>query len=121
VIILPPDWDDARKEEWLSMNPEYTVEHEIEVKTLWVTTISSDGFIWENREHWYQEDGRLPCAWYIADTVDNQPMGLGEDLLPYILLKTAFKIEGLSQVRKGTGRLRIHSTSTRSFRKKKAY
>ncbi len=105
VIILPPDWDDARKEEWLSMNLEYTVEHEIEVKTLWVTTISSDGFIWENREHWYQEDGRLPCAWYIADTVDNQPMGLGEDLLPYILLKTACKIEGLSQVRKGTGRL----------------
>jgi hypothetical protein len=105
IIPVPPDWDRKRKNEWLEYNPDFMETEDVDVNVLWVTTISSDGFVWENREHWFQEDGNLPCAWYIADTVDNQPMGMGEDLLPYILLKTACKIEGLSQVRKGTGRL----------------
>ena len=105
IIPAPTDWTRDQKSRWLENNPDFMRTDDVEVKTLWVTTISSDGFVWENREHWFQENGKLPCAWYIADTVDNQPMGLGEDLLPYILLKTACKIEGLNQVRKGTGRL----------------
>jgi hypothetical protein len=105
IIPVPPDWDEARRSKWLEYNPDFTETDDIDVETLWVTTITSDGFVWENQEHWFQKNGALPAAWYIADTVDNQPMGLGEDLLPYILLKTACKIEGLSQVRKGTGRL----------------
>lgn len=107
IIVIPPDWTRKQRNEWLEFNPDFMATDDIDVKTLWVTTISSDGFVWENREHWFQENGKLPCAWYIADTVDNQPMGLGEDLLPYILLKTACKIEGLSQVRKGTGRVTV--------------
>lgn len=105
LFPIPPDWDQKKRNEWLEFNPDFMQTDAIDVETLWVTTISSDGFVWENREHWYQQNGELPCAWYIADTVDNQPMGLGEDLLPYILLKTACKTEGLNQVRKGTGQI----------------
>lgn len=103
VIIPPPTWDEARTEAWLQENPGYDNSAEVDVKTSWVTTISSDGFVWENKESWYQEDGALPCAWYIADTVDNLPTGLGEDMLPYILMIAACETEGLSQVRKGSG------------------
>lgn len=102
-VVVPPDWTYDHKVEFEKLHPEYDLEQEIDVNVLWSVIITSDGFVWENREHWYQVDGKLPCAWYIPDTVDNQPTGVGEDLLPYVLLKTASKIEGLSQVRKGTG------------------
>lgn len=104
VFIPPPDWLMWQRDQWLAENPEYDLSDEIELTTLWVTTFSTDGFIWENNEHWYQEDGELPAAWYIADMVDNVPIGAGEDMLPYILSICACETEGLSQVRKGTGR-----------------
>ena len=107
VFIPPPDWQVWQKEQWLNENPEYSLSDEIELTTLWVTTISSDGFVWDNAEHWYQEDGELPGCFYVADMVDNLPTGAGEDMLPYILSIAACETEGLSQVRKGTGRTTI--------------
>jgi hypothetical protein len=111
-IPIPPDWSYEKQVEFEDIHPEYDFKEEIDVNVLWVVTITSDGFIWENREHWYQMDGKLPAAWYIPDTVNNQPMGMGEDLLPYVLLKTASKIEGLDQVRKGTGRVTVFEEGT---------
>lgn len=111
-VIIPPDWDNEKQVDFEKIHPEFDLKEDIEVNVLWVVTITSDGFIWENREHWYQMDGKLPAAWYIPDTVNNQPMGIGEDLLPYILLKTASKIEGLDQVRKGTGRVTAFEEGT---------
>ena len=105
VFIPPPDWPEWQRDQWLEDNPEYSISDELELTTLWVTTISSDGFVWENAEHWYQEgDAELPCVFYVADMVDNLPTGAGEDMLPYILAIAACDTEGLSQVRKGTGR-----------------
>ncbi len=104
VFIPPPDWPMWQRNQWLAENPEYDLSDEIDLTTLWVTTISTDGFTWENNEHWYQEDGELPAAWYVADMVDDIPIGAGEDMLPYILSICACETEGLSQVRKGTGR-----------------
>jgi hypothetical protein len=103
VFIVPENWSKEQQEEWLKMNPDFAVSDLLDCKTLWVTTISSDGFIWENRPHEYQENGELPCAWYIADTVDNIPTAIGEDLLPYIFMAAVCETEGLSQVRKGAG------------------
>ena len=103
VIIPPVTWSTEQTEEWLQNNPSYDVGEDVEVKISWVTTISSDGFIWENGPSWYQNDGKLPCAWYIADTTDNLPTGLGEDMIPYVLMIAGCETEGFSQVRKGTG------------------
>jgi len=112
VFIPPIDWSEERRGGWLDENPDYNVSGMTEVKTLWVTTISSDGFVWENYEHWYQEDGELPCATYIADMVDNTPVGAVEDILPYVLLASVSATEGLDQVRRGTGRLTVISTGS---------
>lgn len=103
VILLPPDWPETRKEEWLAAHPEYDVSDTRPIKTLWVTTIDTTGFIWENGEHWYQNDGELPGKCFIPDMVDRNPTGAGEDMLPYILAIAVSKTEGLDQVRKGTG------------------
>ena len=105
VFIPPPDWENWRKQQWLDNNPAFSMSDEIDIATLWVTTISSDGFVWENREHWFQEeDAKLPAAFFVADMVDNMPTGAGEDMLPWILMRAVCLTEGLSQVRKGTSR-----------------
>lgn len=103
VVLLPPDWNKKRKEEWLAAHPEYDVSDTRPVKTLWVTCIDTTGFIWENGEHWYQNDGELPGKCYIPDMIDREPIGAGEPMLPYILGISVSKTEGLDQVRKGTG------------------
>lgn len=105
VVLLPPDWSKSRKEDWLAAHPEYDVSDTRPVKTLWVTTIDTTGFIWENGEHWYQNNGELPGKCYIPDMIDRNPIGAGEDMLPYILAIAVSKTEGLDQVRKGTGTL----------------
>jgi hypothetical protein len=102
-VILPPEWEDWRKLAWLNAHPEYALKTDVEYKTMWVTTVSDDGFVWENKEHWFQCEGHLPGVPYIADMVDNVPTGKGEDMLPYILQVAVCETEGLSQVRTGTG------------------
>ena len=108
VQILPRDWQEMRKQQWIEQHPEYT--HIMEnTNVMWCTTIGSNGFVWENSEHWFQENNRqtgramLPGCPYIADMVDGIPIGAGEDMMPYILMIAVCETEGLSQVRKGTG------------------
>lgn len=105
VIMFPPDWKQDRQDSWLEAHPEYNESDRRPVRTLWTTTIDTTGFIWENGEHWYQNDGNLPGKCYIPDMLDRQPTGAGDDMLPYILAIAVAKTEGLDQVRKGTGTL----------------
>lgn len=107
VILLPPEWKQERKDSWLEAHPEYSESDTRPIRTLWTTTIDTTGFIWENGGHWYQNDGGLPGKTFIADMIDRQPTGAGDDMLPYILAIAVAKTEGLDQVRKGTGTLTI--------------
>lgn len=105
VFVPPPDWSIEQREMWLNEHQEFNMSDEVTLDTSWITVIDSSGFVWENNESWYQEEGELPCAWFIADMVDGIPCGAGEDRLPYVLLASACATEGLDQVRRGTGRL----------------
>jgi hypothetical protein len=109
VFVPPIDWTDQRREMWLNEHQEYHLSSEIPINTLWITTISTDGFIWENNEHWYQEDGELPGVCFIPPMIDNIPTGAVEDALPYVLLASTSMTEGLDQVRRGTSRLTVIS------------
>lgn len=101
--IMPPDWSERRINTWMRLNPSYDTIKYTEAKTLWVNTISSDGFIWENDRHWFQMDGKLPGKVFIPSMVDKMPTGVGEDMLPYVLAIAVSDTEGLSQVRMGAG------------------
>lgn len=105
VFIPPEDWTDFQRQSFLENHPEFKVSANVDTNILWVTIVDSSGFVWENNQHWYQEEGELPAAIYVADMIDNVPCGAGEDRLPYVLLASACATEGLDQVRRGTGRL----------------
>lgn len=103
VQVIPEDWTTAQADEWQQTNPDYALKMEPLYKTLWVSTISNDGFVWENGEHWFQEEGRMPGVAFIADVVDKIPTGAAEDALPHIIQIAVSETEGLHQVRTGTG------------------
>jgi len=111
-VVLPETWPQARIKQWQAANPSYTEQFDEVVPTLWVTTIGSDGFVWENKQHIFQKPKKQGCKTYcmlptiplIIDMVDHIPTGKVEDMLPYVLMIAACETEGLSQVRKGTGR-----------------
>jgi hypothetical protein len=112
VVVLPPDWKGWQEDVWHQLNPDYDLSKTQDVKTLWVSTIDQSGFVWENAEHWFQCDGKLPGIVYIPSMDDNIPSGIAEDLLPYILAVAACKTEGLSQVRKGSGFLTVYKENS---------
>lgn len=103
IQVIPPDWPEWKYDAWKNAHPEYDLRVTDEIPTLWMTTVSSDGFIWENKRHWYQENGNLPGICYIADMVDNITTGKGDDMIPYVLQIAVCETEGLAQVRTGTG------------------
>jgi len=105
ATTFPEDWPQWRKDMWLGMNPDFDRRMTREVKTLWISLVGADGFVWYNGPSWYQYNGELPCAWFVADLVDMQPTGVTEDLLPYVFATAVSETEGLDQVRKGTGSL----------------
>lgn len=103
AVEIPESWESWRVDAWKAAHPEYDRAVRREMKTLWSTIISGDGFVWYNGQHWYQNEGKLPAAMFVADMVDRQPTGVAEDLLPYIFSVAVCETEGLDQVRKGTG------------------
>jgi inosine/xanthosine triphosphate pyrophosphatase family protein len=105
VVTMPQDWPRSRKRQWEIANPDYQLIVREELKTLWTTTVTSNGFVWENEQHWFQNNGKLPGSVYIPDIIDGVPVGVGEDQLPYILSIAAAETEGLHQVRTGTGEM----------------
>ncbi len=102
VVEMLSVWDEQRKEKWKLTHQDYDLKHVENAKCLWVTTIGSNGFVWENGEHWFQEDGALPGKCLIADMVDGIPTAIGPDMMPRILSKAASDTEGLNQVRVGS-------------------
>jgi hypothetical protein len=103
TMEMPPEWEEWQKGQWKAANPEFTESFEDDVKTLWVTTVDASGFVWQNDQHWFQREGKLPGSCYIASVDDKLPSGAGEDMLPYILAIAVSETEGLAQVRTGTG------------------
>lgn len=108
VQMLPENWDKKRKQKWVDSHKDYNIrKNNHDVTTLWVTTIDTTGFIWENKQHWFQENGRLPGQPLIVDMIDGVPEGAGPDMLPIIKAIAVSDTESLDQVRKGTGDLTI--------------
>ena len=107
VQVIPPEWPGWKYDAWMQQHPEYDQRITTEIPTLYVTTISSDGFVWQNKEHWFQENGRLPGVCYVADMVDKIPTGKGYDMLPYILQIAVSETEALAQVRTGAGTVTV--------------
>ena len=103
IVEIPKHWDEERKQRWVNTHPEHNLTKYDNVKTQWLTSVTDDGFVWENDELWYQENGSLPGRCYIPDNQDQIPTGAGEDMLPYVLSVCACNTEGLHQVRTGTG------------------
>lgn len=101
--VIPPEWPGYKADAWQQRHPEYNMIVTDEIPTLWVTTIGSDGFVWGNAKHWYQENGELPGKCYIADMIDGMPTGKGDDMVPYVLQIAVSETEGMHQVRTGTG------------------
>jgi hypothetical protein len=71
--ILPPEWSDIEKRNWINANPNYQAIQET-MKVLYVTTTTLNGVLLENKPHWFQE-GRFPCQMYIPAMFNNQPVG----------------------------------------------
>jgi hypothetical protein len=104
--IIPQEWDEIRKNEWLQKNPDFKVTMDDNYAVLYLTTIDHSGFVWQNGDHWFQEniDGRqiLPGIPLIPSLVDNIPTGLIEDGIPYAIAIATSATEGLNEVRKGS-------------------
>jgi hypothetical protein len=108
VQMLPENWDKKRKQNWIDSHTDYNIrKNNHDVVTLWVTTIDTTGFIWENSQHWFQEDGRLPGLPLIVDMIDGIPEGAGPDMLPLIKSIAVADTEALHEVRTGTGDITV--------------
>ena len=77
--ILPDDWSPEAKADWEAANREYQ-KVKRKVRTLWVTTTTTEGMVLENREHWFQEKC-FPCAMFVPAMIDNSPRGWVEFLI----------------------------------------
>jgi hypothetical protein len=71
ALFLPPEWSEPQKELWKKIHTEYNIVKFQPMRTLWTTTIDTTGFIWENDEHWYQNNGKLPGKAFIASLKDS--------------------------------------------------
>lgn len=108
VQMLPENWDKKRKQNWIDSHQDYNIrKNNHDIVTLWVTTIDTTGFIWENSQHWFQEEGHLPGLPLIVDMIDGVPEGAGPDMLPIIKSIAVADTEDLDAQRKGAGDLTV--------------
>ena len=68
----PPDWDEARIQQWQAQNPSWKPA-QVEVDILWVTSVLLTGQVMDNRPHWFQE-GKFPIACLVIAWHDEQPI-----------------------------------------------
>jgi hypothetical protein len=103
----PPDWDDERWNGWLAENPQYHGPYEREAIILWMTVFTTSGLVLANEAHWFQENGMLPCSFWVGAVDANIPTGPMVDMADSILANCVAEIEYLDDLRKGSGRLLV--------------
>jgi|GEM_PF-2312111 len=104
--IRPPDWNDERWEMWVRENSQtYAGPYEREVITLWMTVFTTSGLMLFNGPHWYQENGMLPCSFWVGAVSANKPTGPMVDMADDCLANAVAETEYLSDMRNGSGRL----------------
>ena len=104
--VRPPDWNDERWQRWIEENKEqYHGPYEREAVTLWVTVFTTSGLILANEKHWFQENGLLPCSFWLGAMSGGKPTGPAVDMADDCLANCVAEIECLDDLRKGSGRL----------------
>jgi hypothetical protein len=105
--MRPPDWDDERWEQWQRENPHYYGPYEKESIVLWQTVFTMSGLVLSNEAHWFQENGKLPCSFWVGAVDFGKPTGPMVDMEGDVLASCVGEIEYLDDLRKGSGRLLI--------------
>jgi len=108
VEIRPPDWDDERWDKWVQDNSDkYAGPYEKEIVTLWMTVFTTSGLVLANEKHWFQENGQLPCSFWLGAISGNQPTGPMVDMNEDVLANAVAETEYLNDLRKGSAKLLI--------------
>jgi hypothetical protein len=103
--IRPPEWSDEEWAKWQNENPHYVGPYEREAIVLWMTVFTTSGLMLYNGPHWFQENGQLPCSFWLGDVTGGQPTGPMADMSDDVLANCVAEIEYLDDMRKGTGRM----------------
>ncbi len=104
--VRPPEWSDERWSKWIEENQQnYFGPAERVVVTLWVTVFTLTGLVLSNKKHWFQENGRLPASFWIADIINGRFSGPVGDMADDCLANCIGEIEYLDDLRKGSGSL----------------
>jgi hypothetical protein len=100
IEIRPPDWDDERWDKWVQDNSDkYSGPYEKEIITLWMTVFTTSGLVLANEKHWFQENGQLPCSFWLGAISSNQPTSPMVDMSEYVLANAVSETEQLSDNR----------------------
>ena len=93
--------DRAGLEEWKSKNPTW---RPIKTESVmhWVTTVTMNGQLIENRPHWFQE-GRFNCEMFVPLMVDDKPCGLLEFATQNWSMAAIAKTEQVHSLRMNNG------------------
>lgn len=106
IEIRPPEWDDERWGKWVQDNSgKYAGPYYKEVITLWTTVFTLSGLVLANERHWYQENGMLPCSFWLGQMSNNQPTGPMVDLNAFVLAVAVAETESLHEQRMQSSQL----------------
>ncbi len=103
--MRPPEWNDERWNRWVRDNSQtYAGPVERETVTLWMTVSTMSGLVLFNGPHWFQENGKLPCSFWLGAIDGNEPTGPAADMADEVLGYCVGDIEALHEKRTGSGR-----------------
>jgi len=113
VEIRPPDWDDARWDKWVQDNSDkYSGPYEKEIITLWMTVFTTSGLVLANEKHWFQENGQLPCSFWLGAISGNQPTCPMIDMSEYVLANAVSATEQLHDNRMQSSKMLVVKSGT---------
>lgn len=97
--------DEAGKANWKAQNPSYQpVEQEVDI--LWVTAVTMNGQVLENRPHWFQE-GKFPVAVLVLQWHNEKPVSPLKFAVQNWKLQAIAKTEHIHSVRLASDGLTI--------------
>jgi hypothetical protein len=106
--MRPPEWDDERWDAWVRENSQtYAGPVERETVTLWMTVFTMSGLVLFNGPHWFQENGALPCSFWLGAVDGNMPTGPAADIADCVLSACVGGIEQLHDLRTQSGRFSL--------------